>query len=70
MASPRDTQVIEVTILVEVTPGDKADGRYDGDTDPDAVRAWMIPWLSSYVSFYAPHGVVAVNTDGDVIATS
>lgn len=65
-----EKKIVPVTILVEVTPGDAPNGGYDGDTDPDTVRAWMIPWLSSYVSFYAPHGVIAVNEDGDVIAES
>lgn len=57
-----DTQIVEVTIRVEVSDA------YDGDHDPDTLQGWLMPWLSSYVSFYAPTGIVAVDDDGSILA--
>lgn len=56
---PEEGEPFEVTVRVTVTAGREIDGGYDGDPSPDAVRAWLAPWIAEQVTHNAPYGITA-----------
>jgi hypothetical protein len=54
-----EANTFAVVVRVTVEPGNSGDGGYDGDPDPNAVRAWLVPFLARHVNDHAPYGITA-----------